>query len=102
MSYLVATGSTVERDGGAGPGPVAAAGAGVPGLFDEATGRTLLLPNLPAAWAGLTNGELEAVCGVPGASFCHNGRFIAAARTREAALAMAGLAVEEAVSIGKV
>jgi glucokinase len=33
-------------------GPVAAAGAGVPGLFDEATGRTLLLPNLPAAWAG--------------------------------------------------
>ena len=36
----------------AGHGPVAAAGAGVPGLFDEATGRTLLLPNLPAAWAG--------------------------------------------------
>jgi hypothetical protein len=31
-------------------GPVAAAGAGVPGLFDEASGRTLLLPNLPAAW----------------------------------------------------
>jgi predicted NBD/HSP70 family sugar kinase len=28
-------------------GPVAAAGAGVPGLFDEASGRTLLLPNLP-------------------------------------------------------
>jgi glucokinase len=33
-------------------GPVAAAGVGVPGLFDEASGRTLLLPNLPAAWAG--------------------------------------------------
>ncbi|MBB4572449.1 MYG1 family protein [Rhizobium lentis] len=61
-----------------------------------------LRADLPAAWAGLTNGELEAVCGVPGASFCHNGRFIAAARTREAALAMAGLAIEEAVSIGKV
>ncbi|PDT14138.1 metal-dependent hydrolase [Rhizobium sp. J15] len=57
-----------------------------------------LRADLPAAWAGLTNGELEAVCGVPGASFCHNGRFIAAAKTREAALAMAELAVEEAVS----
>jgi glucokinase len=33
-------------------GPVAAAGVGVPGLFDEASGRTLLLPNLPAAWTG--------------------------------------------------
>ncbi|EJZ18115.1 MYG1 family protein [Rhizobium sp. Pop5] len=60
-----------------------------------------LRADLPAAWAGLTNGELEAVCGVGGASFCHNGRFIAAARTREAALAMAKLAVEEAVSGGK-
>ncbi|WP_016733526.1 MYG1 family protein [Rhizobium phaseoli] len=39
---------------------------------------------------------------MPGASFCHNGRFIAAARSREAALAMAELAVEEAVSVGKV
>lgn len=59
-----------------------------------------LRADLPAAWAGLTNGELEAACGVSGASFCHNGRFIAAARTREAALAMAELAVEEAVSSG--
>lgn len=60
-----------------------------------------LRADLPVAWAGLTNGELEAACGVSGASFCHNGRFIAAARTREAALAMAELAVEEAVAIGK-
>ena len=58
-----------------------------------------LRADLPAAWAGLTNGALEAVCGVEGASFSHNGRFIAAARTREAALAMAELAVKEAVSI---
>lgn len=54
--------------------------------------------DLPAAWAGLTNGELEAVCGVKGASFCHNGRFIAAAKTREAALAMAELAVKHALA----
>jgi uncharacterized UPF0160 family protein len=54
--------------------------------------------DLPAAWAGLTNGDLEAACGVPGATFCHNGRFIAAAKTREAALAMADLAVAEALA----
>ena len=53
--------------------------------------------DLPAVWAGLTNGDLEAVCGVKGASFCHNGRFIAAAKTREAIIAMAELAVKEAV-----
>lgn len=54
--------------------------------------------DLPAAWAGLTNGDLEAACGVEGASFCHNGRFIAAAKSREAALAMAELAVKEAIA----
>ena len=57
-----------------------------------------LRADLPAAWAGLSNGDLEADCGVDGASFCHNGRFIAAAKTREAALAMAELAVNEAVA----
>ncbi|OCO99159.1 MULTISPECIES: MYG1 family protein [unclassified Ensifer] len=58
-----------------------------------------LRADLPAAWAGLTNSDLEAACGVAGASFCHNGRFIAAAKTREAAIAMAELAVAEAVSV---
>lgn len=57
-----------------------------------------LRADLPLAWAGLTNGELEAACGVEGASFCHNGRFIAAAKTRDAALAMAELAVKEALT----
>ncbi|MDL2409124.1 MYG1 family protein [Rhizobium calliandrae] len=59
-----------------------------------------LRADLPAAWAGLTNGDLEAACGIEGASFCHNGRFIAAAKTRKAALAMAELAVKEAMSTG--
>lgn len=54
--------------------------------------------DLPAAWAGLNNAALEAVCGIQGATFCHNGRFVAAAKTREAALAMAELAVQEALS----
>jgi uncharacterized UPF0160 family protein len=54
--------------------------------------------DLPKAWAGLTNADLETACGVEGATFCHNGLFIAAARTREAALAMADIAVNEATS----
>lgn len=56
-----------------------------------------LRADLPAAWAGLTNGDLETASGVEGATFCHNGRFIAAAKTREAALTMAEIAVREAV-----
>lgn len=32
---------------------------------------------LPAAWAGLVDGALVAVCGVEGARFCHKNRFIA-------------------------
>lgn len=52
--------------------------------------------DLPAAWAGLNGEALEAASGVKGALFCHNGRFIAAAATREAALEMAQIAVLEA------
>ncbi|QRM57083.1 MYG1 family protein [Sinorhizobium sp. BG8] len=55
-----------------------------------------LRADLPAAWAGLTGNDLEMATGVEGASFCHNGRFIAAAKTREAALALADLAVKDA------
>ena len=45
--------------------------------------------DLPAAWAGLRDGDLAAVTGVPDAGFCHNGRFIAAAKSYEGAHAMA-------------
>lgn len=61
-----------------------------------------LRANLPATWAGLSNGDLEAVCGVAGASFCHNGLFIAAASSREAILAMAEIAVAEALTKGAI
>jgi uncharacterized UPF0160 family protein len=54
--------------------------------------------DLPVAWAGLMGKDLEDATGVAGASFCHKGRFVAAAETREAALAMAKLAVREADS----
>jgi uncharacterized UPF0160 family protein len=56
-----------------------------------------LRADLPEAWAGLTDGDLETACGVEGASFCHNGRFIAAAKTHDAVVAMAELAVKEAI-----
>ena len=51
--------------------------------------------DLPQAWAGLTDAALEEASGVPGATFCHNGRFIAIAKTREAIVRMAALAVAE-------
>jgi glucokinase len=47
-------------------GPVAAAGVGVPGLFDEDGGRAVFLPNLPASWTGQeVTGPLAARLGVP-------------------------------------
>lgn len=57
-----------------------------------------LRADLPAAWAGLTDAALEAASGVTGAKFCHNGRFIAVAATREAMLKMANIAVREALA----
>ena len=45
--------------------------------------------DLPAPWAGLRDAELAAVTGVPDAIFCHNGRFIAAAKSYEGVYAMA-------------
>ena len=53
--------------------------------------------DLPASWAGLTDEALEDATGVKGAKFCHNGRFIAVANSREAILRMANLAVAEVV-----
>jgi uncharacterized UPF0160 family protein len=60
--------------------------------FDsEGVGKTRMY--LPDAWAGLQNEELEKVCHAPGATFCHNGKFIAGASSKEAALCMACLAI---------
>ena len=43
--------------------------------------------SLPEAWAGLSDGELEAATGIPGSIFCHKNRFIAVFATRDGALA---------------
>lgn len=52
--------------------------------------------DLPQPWAGLRTAELAAVCGVPDAVFCHNGRFIAGAGSLQGALRMAELALASA------
>lgn len=50
--------------------------------------------DLPEAWAGLRDAQLAAVTGVEDAGFCHNGRFIASARSYEGIRAMASLALD--------
>lgn len=49
--------------------------------------------DLPAAWAGLRDSALAEVTGVSDAVFCHNGRFICGAQSREGAIALASLAL---------
>ena len=56
--------------------------------------------DLPAAWAGLRDAELAAVTGVADATFCHNGRFIAAAKSYEGAYTMALQALAEVDAAG--
>ena len=48
---------------------------------------------LPESWAGLEGEELAKVTGVSDAIFCHSGRFIAGAKTREGIFKMAKLAL---------
>lgn len=50
--------------------------------------------DLPESWAGLRDDDLAQVTGVPDAKFCHNGRFIAAAKSYEGAYAMAKQALQ--------
>ena len=50
--------------------------------------------NWRAEWAGLPEEELVRVTGVPDAVFVHLRRFVAAARTRDGAIALAKLALQ--------
>ncbi len=50
--------------------------------------------SFPEAWAGLSDSELANVSGVPDATFCHNGRFLAFAKTQEGAINLAKIALE--------
>ncbi len=56
----------VGRDAAGRHGPVAAAGVGLPGLFEAETGRTVLIPNLPGDWNGVpVRDPLVAALGQP-------------------------------------
>ena len=52
---------------------------------------------LPKAWAGLRDAELAKVTGVADAVFCHNARFLVAAKSKEGAVALATLALQAPV-----
>ncbi len=49
---------------------------------------------MPAEWAGKKSEELGTISGVDDAVFCHNGRFIAVAKSKEGAIALAKKALE--------
>lgn len=49
---------------------------------------------LPEEWAGKRDEELAKITGVSDAFFCHNGRFMALARSREGAVKLAELALK--------
>lgn len=51
--------------------------------------------DLPLSWAGKRDEELEKITGVSGSVFCHNGRFMAVAKTKEAILKLAELALKD-------
>lgn len=50
---------------------------------------------LPESWAGKKDEELEKITGVLGATFCHTARFLAVAKTKEAILKLAELALNQ-------
>ncbi len=50
----------------------------------------------PESWAGKSDEELEKASGVSGAKFCHKGRYLCFAYTKEAAIELAKLAIAQA------
>lgn len=51
--------------------------------------------DLPESWAGKSDKELAEITGVKDVIFCHNARFICSAKSKEGAMALAKLALEE-------
>ncbi|MES2345548.1 MAG: MYG1 family protein [Chlamydiota bacterium] len=56
---------------------------GIPPINEQ---RMQVRVPLPLEWAGLQDEELKRVSGIPGAIFCHKGRFISVWETKEDAL----------------
>jgi uncharacterized UPF0160 family protein len=53
---------------------------GIPPTLEE---RMKVRAPLPQEWAGLLDDDLKRVSGIPGAIFCHKGRFVSVWETRE-------------------
>lgn len=51
--------------------------------------------DLPKAWAGLAEGDLQKVTGVKDAKFCHNKLFTARAKSKEGAIKLVELALKD-------
>ena len=51
--------------------------------------------NFPESWAGLRDVDLEKETGVEGAVFCHRGRFMVVAKTKEAVLELVNLTLKD-------
>jgi len=49
--------------------------------------------SFPESWAGLRDQDLAKVTGVPDSVFCHNARFLAVAKSKEGAIALANKAL---------
>ena len=56
---------------------------GIPPTLEE---RMKVRVPMPEAWAGLCEQDLKRISGIPGAIFCHKGRFISVWQTKEDAL----------------
>jgi uncharacterized UPF0160 family protein len=56
------------------------------GVPPDGENRMKVRRPLPAEWAGLIDVDLKKVSGIPGAVFCHKGRFISVWETKEDAL----------------
>ncbi len=83
MSRLAAAG----HDAMAGHGGVEAAGVGVPGLFDGASGTIVLFSNLPGTWAGVAvRGPLTQAWAMP-VAMINDARALTLAETRMGAAA---------------
>lgn len=67
---------------------------GIPPSFEDRMGVRMPLPR---EWAGLLENDLKSKSGIPGAVFCHKGRFISVWETREDAMKALNYILEQNV-----
>ena len=65
---------------------------GIPPTYDQ---KMKVRKLLPKHWAGLLEGELSHVTKIPGAIFCHKGRFISIWKTKEDAIKAANMILKK-------